>query len=206
MIKQGTKPGSKFDSENYEIIFVKGHQIGIGCYLVEYEMDWTNLMNIILNTFENVSNDVKNISETLSQTIGSLIDRRFLSSPGSEINVGIDILDQDYFPLKQTKSLHVTFDDNFKTSLIFFIRRKQVMKSLRATSLQKLSEIIQKRAGLESLEIPLTLKRELLTESRNIWYQTQFCKSEGLGLASPDLGRVMFRRDTSWRALQFLMI
>ena len=60
MIKSGTKPGSKSDSRNYEVIFVKGNQVGIGCYLVEYLMDWTNLMQMILNTFENVSNEDDN--------------------------------------------------------------------------------------------------------------------------------------------------
>ena len=203
MLQKGTKPGSKCDSNQYEVIFVKGHQIGIGCYLVEYEMDWTNLMNLILDTFEKTSNDDKKLSQSLSQAIESRIDRRFMSASEADIKVEIEILDQDYFPLKQTKSLHVTFFDNFTTSLIFFIRRKQVMRSLKDASLQKLSELLQKkrRERLDSLELPLSLKSELLTESQNIWYQTQFSKNPQLVS-----DRMMFRRDCSWRAVQFLMM
>ena len=202
MILNGTKPGSKFDSQNFEVIFVKGHQVGIGCYLVEYEMNWTNLMNIILSTFENVSNDSKEISKALTDVIEARIDQRFLATGASNITVEIEILDQDYFPLKQTKSLQVTFDDMFKTSLIFFIRRKQVMKSLRVASLQKVSEIIPNRASFQSLEIPVTLKSDLLKESKNIWYEKQ-----NFTRACPTLSsRMMFRRDHSWRAMQFLMI
>merc|ERR1719431_749798 len=101
-------------------------------------MDWTNLMEIILNTLEKVSNENGNISRKLS--------------------VKIEILDQDYFPLKQTKSLHVTFSDNFQTSLIFFIRQKQVLKTLKDASLQKLSQLLKKKQNFESLGLPETLK------------------------------------------------
>ena len=202
MLKTGTKPGSKYDSAHYEVIFVKGHQVGIGCYLVEYEMDWANLMNLILDTFEKTSNDDAKLSRSLSRSIEARIDRRFMSSTEPSIKVDVEILDQDYFPLKQTKSLHVTFFDSFTTSLIFFIRRKQVMRTLKDASIQKVSELLQKkRQELDSLELPLSLKTELLSESQNIWYQTQFAKNPQLVS-----DRKMFRRDCSWRAVQFLMM
>ena len=196
MIKSGTKPGSKSDSRNYEVIFVKGNQVGIGCYLVEYLMDWTNLMQMILNTFENVSNEDGNISKKLSDKIEQNIDSRFFTS-GPNLRVEIEILDQDYFPLKQTKSLHVTFCDNFQTSLIFFIRRKQVLKTLKDASLQKLSQLLKEEQNFESLELPKSLKADLLSEARNIWYQKQISRP-----TFPDV----IRRDSPWRSYQYLMV
>ena len=126
---------------------------------------------------------------------------RWLSrNSDTSVRVGIEIVDQDYFPLKQTKSLHVTFYDNFQTSLIFFIRRKQVLKSLKDASLQKVSHLLHKKKkgpDLESLELPKSLKGELLTESSSIWYHTQPSKLSDMKI---------IRRASGWRPLGFLVI
>lgn len=203
MLNRGTRPGSKFESRNYEVIFVAGHQLGIGCYLVEYEKDWTLLMEIILTTLEKVTNH----TDTLRTAMADHVQHHsavILGDIQPDIRVDIEILDQNYFPLKQTKSLHVTFYDNFKTSLVFFIRRKQVLKSLKDASLQKLSELLKKteKGSLESIEIPESLKREVLIESSYIWNQRQVSARSIQNFND----RKMFRRDYSWRALQYLMI
>ena len=198
MTKSGTKPGFKSDSRNYEVIFVKGNQVGIGCYLVEYLMDWTNLMEIILNTLETVSNEDGSISRKLSDKIEKNMDWRFFTG-GPNLRVRIEILDQDYFPLKQTKSLHVTFSDNFQTSLIFFIRRKQVLKTLKDASLQKLSQLLKKKQNFESLGLPETLKNDLLNEAQNIWYQEQISRT-----TFPDM-KLRRERDRPRRAFQYLL-
>ena len=203
MLNRGTRPGSKFESRNYEVIFVAGHQLGIGCYLTEYEKDWTVLMEIILTTLEKVTNHTDTLRTALADHVQHH-SAMVLGEIHPDIRVDIEILDQNYFPLKQTKSLHVTFYDNFKTSLIFFIRRKQVLKSLKDASLQKLSELLKKteRGSLESIEIPESLKREVLIESSYIWNQRQVSARSVQNFND----RKMFRRDYSWRALQYLMI
>ena len=203
MLNRGTRPGSKFESRNYEVIFVAGHQLGIGCYLAEYEKDWTVLMEIILTTLEKVTNHTDTLKTALADHVQHH-SAMVLGEIHHDIRVDIEILDQNYFPLKQTKSLHVTFYDNFKTSLIFFIRRKQVLKSLKDASLQKLSELLKKteRGSLESIEIPESLKREVLIESSYIWNQRQVSARSVQNFND----RKMFRRDYSWRALQYLMI
>ena len=197
MMKSGTEPGSKCDSRNYQVTFVRGSQVGIGGYLVEQLMDWSNLMQIILNTFENVPNEDGIISKKLGDKIEQNIDSRFFI--GSNLQVGIEILDQDAFPLTQTKSLHVTFYDNFQTSLIFFIRRKQVLKTLKDASLQKLSKLLKKRHDFESLDIPNSLKKDLLNEVKNIWYQNQNSRQTFSDLK-------MIKRDRPWRGIKYLMV
>ena len=52
MLRSVTTPGTKRDSPHHEVIFVRGEQAGIGCYLAEYLMDWTQLMEIILRGLE----------------------------------------------------------------------------------------------------------------------------------------------------------
>ena len=212
-----TRPGSKIESGNYEVIFVAGHQLGIGCYLVEYERDWSMLMQIILSTLETVVNTSDQLRSALSEHI-QLHSDIVLNDVIADISVEIDILDQNYFPLKQTKSLHVTFSDNFRTSLIFFIRRKQVLKSLKDVSLERLSELLNKTDAasellknnaktkcLNSIEIPEMLKTDILVESRNIWNQKH--EQNTAVMKKKMSGRKMLSRDFSWRAaFQYLMI
>ena len=212
-----TRPGSKIESGNYEVIFVAGHQLGIGCYLVEYERDWSMLMQIILSTLETVVNTSDQLRSALSEHI-QLHSDIVLNDVIADISVEIDILDQNYFPLKQTKSLHVTFSDNFRTSLIFFIRRKQVLKSLKHVSLERLSELLNKTDAasellknnaktkcLNSIEIPEMLKTDILVESRNIWNQKH--EQNTAMMKKKMSGRKMLSRDFSWRAaFQYLMI
>ena len=212
-----TRPGSKIESGNYEVIFVAGHQLGIGCYLVEYERDWSSLMQIILSTLETVVNTSDQLRSALSEHI-QLHSDIVLNDVIADISVEIDILDQNYFPLKQTKSLHVTFSDNFRTSLIFFIRRKQVLKSLKHVSLERLSELLNKTEAasellknntktkcLNSIEIPEMLKTDILVQSRNIWNQKH--EQNTAMMMKKMSGRKMLSRDFSWRAaFQYLMI
>ena len=44
MLRSVTTPGTKRDSPHHEVIFVRGEQAGIGCYLAEYVMDWTQVL------------------------------------------------------------------------------------------------------------------------------------------------------------------
>ena len=161
-VKEKTNPGTKQETKNYEIIFVAGHQDNVGCYFVEYESNWSQLMKLILASLES-ENDIKDISVFLSREL-----QRYLT-PG--INVSIGIFNQTYFPMKDTKSLHLSFTDPSKTTLVFLIRKKQVLKSLRNISIQNVAEQMKLPSDLQCLEIPMSLKKELVDEAQSIWYR-----------------------------------
>ena len=48
MLLNKNKPGFVLGLEGFEIMFVAGHQLGIGCYLLEYETDWAKMIEIVL--------------------------------------------------------------------------------------------------------------------------------------------------------------
>ena len=160
-VKEKTNPGTTRETKNYEIIFVAGHQHNGSSYLVEYESNWIQLMQLILASLEISENTFEDISSFLNQELEKYL------SPG--LNVRLDIFDQTYFPKKQTKSLHLSFTDPAKTSLVFLIRRKQVLRRLKDISIQKVSEHIIQTSDLPSLEIPQSLKSDLIDEARTIW-------------------------------------
>ena len=113
---------------------------------------------IVENTFED-------ISLFLNREV-----QKYLT-PG--IDVKLDIFDQAYFLKKQTKSLHLSFTDPSQTSLVFFIRRKQVLRRLKDISIQKVSEHFSEHTIETSdflcLEIPVSLKSDLIDEVQTIW-------------------------------------
>ena len=57
--KEKTNPGTKRETRNYEVIFVAGHQDNVGCYFVEYESNWIQMMKLILASFEKSENTIK---------------------------------------------------------------------------------------------------------------------------------------------------
>ena len=71
MLENKTKPGVVLGSKGFEIMFVAGHQLGIGCYLVEYETDWAKLMEIVLETFEEVNNVLPDITTGLNTILSN---------------------------------------------------------------------------------------------------------------------------------------
>ena len=119
-VKEKTNPGTTRETKNYEIIFVAGHQHNGSSYVVEYESNWIQLMKLILASLE--------FSENTFDDISLFLNRELQKYLNPCINVRLDIFDQTYFPMKKTKSLHLSFTDPSKTSLVFLIRRKQVLR------------------------------------------------------------------------------
>ena len=163
-VKNKTNPGTRQETKNYEIIFVAGHQDNVGCYFVEYESNWTQLMRLILASLES-EDTFKEISLFLNREL-----QRYMS-PG--INVRVEIFNQTFFPMKLTKSLHLSFTDPSKTTLVFLIRRKQVLRSLKHISIQNVTEQINPPSDLQCLEIPMSLKKDLVDEAQSIWYRAK---------------------------------
>ena len=180
-VKEKTNPGTTRETKNYEIIFLAGHQQN-GCYLVEYESNWIQLMKLILASLEMTENTFKDISSFLSRELEKYL------TPG--INVRLNIFDQTYFRMKQTKTLHLSFTDQSKTSLVFLIRRKQVLRSLKDISTQKVTEQMIHTSDSLNLEIPMSLKSDLINEAQTIWNQMTH---------QEDFQKQEYQRNFGWR-------
>ena len=119
-------------------------------------------MRLILASLES-EDTFTDISLFLNQEL-----QRYMS-PG--INVRVEIFNPTYFQMKLAKSLHLSFTDPSKTTLVFLIRRRQVLKSLKDISIQTVTEQIIRSSDVRCLEIPMSLKKDLIAEAQTIWYQ-----------------------------------
>ena len=196
MLENKTKPGVVLGSKGFKIMLVAGHQLGIGCYLVEYETDWAKLMEIVLETFEEVNNVIPDINIGLNTILSNYAKNVWIGA-GKEVKVVTEICDEKYFLSRNTKSLFVNFFDDFSTSLHFFIRRKQVLRSLKETALNRVTEGLKDKSKVKDLEVPHSLKLEAEAGLETWWIKR-----------SPKSGdyqqRRMIKRDVSWRAADFV--
>ena len=198
MNQKSSQPGTVLGSRCFEIMFVAGHQVGIGCYLAEYETDWTKLMEIVIETFEEVNNVVPDINIGLNTILSDYAKNVWIGA-GKQVKVVTEICDEKYFLFRDTKSLYVTFFDDFSTSLQFFIRRKQTLRSLKQSALHTVTEALNDKSKIEFLEVPQSLKLEAKNELESCWVKRS-PRSEDFSDRSE---RRMINRDVSWRAAEF---
>ena len=197
MFERRTRPGTVLGSRGFEIMFVAGHKVEVGSYIVEYETDWTALMEIVLAKFEEGNNLVNNIHACLNNIIFTKVVLN--DAAGKKVTVEADISDENYFLSKQTRSLYIRIFDGGLTSLHFFIRRKQILRSLKDLALHKVANSLKDESKIAELEIPRTLRQEVGEVLEHWWIQRSRADHR-LEIIQPR----MMARDVSWRAAHFV--
>ena len=198
MFGRRTRPGDVLGSRGFEIMFVAGHQLGVGSYIVEYEMDWTALMEIVLEVLEEGNNLAKNIHTCLTNII-SYHTKDVLNDTSNKVKVEADISDENYFLSKQARSLYIRIVAGASTSLHFFIRRKQILRSLKELAVHAVTDRLKENSKIEELEIPRTLRQEVGQVVEYWWVQMKRPRQR-LNYIQPR----MMSRDVSWRAANFV--
>ena len=67
------------------------------------------------------------------------------------------------------KSLRICLSDAFNTELLFQIKKKSVMKSLKDLGAEVVADSLKWKEDIAELEIPITLILNLLKEFNNDW-------------------------------------
>ena len=132
MDRADTVPGFLMQSENFFLKFITGLQCGVSSKLLEYETDWYEVMEIILSRLQD---------EPESKERFEIIASRDLEywarvQPGGEaLNLKIRVVleEKRYFqpPSGSRKTLRLVFNDRFSTQVLFHVRKKQFLRSLK---------------------------------------------------------------------------
>lgn len=161
-----TVPGSILQSQHFLIEFVAEFQKGLtGCSL-EYNMSWMEMMGIILEILELFPTSVKAIEEILD---GALCDWILFCGAADNIIASSKINEEIYFPppLGSKKSLKVSFSDMSKTEVIFNIKKKTSMKTLKNIGITAIVENLKMERYITKLKIPKTLYPDIFEQFRN---------------------------------------
>ena len=172
---EDTIPGFMLESPNFIIKFISGYQRGEVSHILEYETDWMEVMLIILNTLEMFPVSVEAVEHIAARALEEWIT----SHDGAEdlgIKAEVKMEEKMYFcpPLGSKKSLKLSFTDKFKTDVIFHIKKKSTMKSLKNLGAEAVANMLEEEEDIAKLEIPLTLIFNLVKAFRNDWSERYY--------------------------------
>ena len=163
-----TTPGFTMDSKMFSLKFMSASQQGQLSHLLEYQTDWKEVMQILLNSLETCPTN-----KTEVEKIGSekLEEWTLTQEGGDELELKIEVIisEKRYYQSDSLKSLRLLFNDMFKTVVLFNVRRKKVMKTLKTLAAEVVSSRLSQAEDIYSLEIPRTLFPNLWTAYNDSW-------------------------------------
>ena len=179
--KMKTVPGFTLQSKNFMVRFISGLQNNQVSKSVDQETDWTQVIVIIFKNLEKFSLSVDKFCHFLTKELNSW----FKSLEGAQhldLKVSVKIEEKVFFiaPYGSKKKLTILFSDNLKTQIIFHIKKKSNIKSLKELGAEVVMDSLKNDETIIKLGIPRTLTRDLLLASMNDWspkyYRSHVCK------------------------------
>ena len=167
-----TTPGFTMESKKFSLKFLSASQQGTLCHLLEYETDWKEVMQIILDCLEAFPTDKTQV-EMVAQ---KKLEEWTLTQEGGddlELKVGVIISERRYYQENRLKSLRLIFSDMFKTVVRFNVIKKKVMKTLKSFSAEAVSSCISYSEDIYKLGIPRGLFVDLDTAYNDSWRDKQ---------------------------------
>jgi len=167
------------------LMFISGHQVGLGSHTAEYVLGWKKVMQIIVNVFENEIR-MESIASSLNTLISKWAKEGWMGRGKKQINFNLKISEEKFFPPPrgQMKQIKIQFFDELVTSVKFYIRRKfdkTAALTLRHIALSKLCLIVNTAESVDFLELPKNLSSELKSEIVSCWkmrYLTDLKRAE----------------------------
>ena len=168
-----TVPGFTLQSKKFMVSFIAGLRNNQVSKKVAYETDWTHIMVIILRNLEKFPLSTYKVRNFLTENIDSWIRAHERFEP---IRCSIEIEEKSYFtkPYGSKKCLTISFTDKFKTKIIFHVKKKSVMKSLRELGAEAVVDNLKTDKNITNLDIPKTLTVDLMQAAKNDWSPTFF--------------------------------
>ena len=172
-----TIPGFLMQSENFFLKFITGLQCGVSSKLLEYETDWYEVMEIILSRLQDEPENKDRFEVIASRDL----EYWARVQPGGEaLNLKIRVLleEKRYFqpPSGSRKTLRLIFNDRFSTQVLFHVRKKQLLRSLKDLASVAVSDQICTESQIQELwsELPQVLlpmvRSWLVTKSKTARY------------------------------------
>ena len=163
-----TAPGFLMESQMFSLKFMSASQQGQLSYLLENETDWKDVMHILLDSL-----DAFPTNNTEVEKMGSdRLEVWALTQEGGdelELKVEVEISEKIYFFSDTLKSLRLIFNDMFNTVVLFNVRRKKVMKSLKTLAAEAVSTSLRSEDDIYRLDIPRCLYKNMETAYKDSW-------------------------------------
>ena len=110
-------------------------------------------MLILLESLESHQTDTARVMKTAAVRL----EEWAVNQPGGEmlqLRVSVEIKDSKYYRQDQHKCLRLNFSDLHRTSVMFSVRRKTQLSSLRSLAAARVAGCVARKSHLEDLELP----------------------------------------------------
>ena len=147
------KVGYTLETAKFWLQFKSASQKKVRSHVLEEKTDWRAVMLILLETLESHYTDTAMVMKTASVRL----EEWSMNQPGGEmlqLRVSVEIKDGKYYMQDQHKSLCLNFSDLYKTCVMFNVRRKTQMSSLRSLAAATVVDCVVRKGHLRQLEVP----------------------------------------------------
>ena len=162
------KVGHTMESAKFWLQFQSASQRGVRSAVLEERTDWTAVMEILLQTLQSHHMDLAN----LSQMAAARLEQWAVDQPGGDLlqlRVSLDIKNRHYYRQDQNKCLWLNFSDLHRTCVVFNVRRKTQMSSLRNLAAAKVAGCVARKGDLDGLEVPRDVTPDMREAFEDSW-------------------------------------
>jgi hypothetical protein len=163
-----TKPGFQMESQVFSLRFMSASQQGQLSHLLEYETDWKEVMQILLNSLDTFPTNKSEVEKVGSEKL----EEWALTQEGGdelELKVGVIISEKKYYESDSLKFLRLIFNDLFKTVVLFNVRKKNVMKTMKMIAAEMISSRLSDEEDVYKLEVPRSLYPDIAIAFTDSW-------------------------------------
>jgi len=167
-----TVPGFTMQSEGFYLKFVTGLQCGVSSRLLEYETDWYEVMEILLSRLQ----DEPEHKERFETIASRDLEYWARIQPGGDtlnLKIRVSLEEKRYHlpPNGTRKNLRLIFNDRFSTEVIFYARKKMLLKSLKDLAAVSVADHFNTETSIGKLhgEIPKSLIPDVIKAFNNCW-------------------------------------
>jgi len=167
-----TVPGFTMQSEGFYLKFVTGLQCGVSSKLLEYETDWYEVMEILLSRLQDEPENKERFEIIASRDL----EYWARIQPGGDtlnLKIRVSLEEKRYHlpPNGTRKNLRLIFNDRFSTEVIFYARKKMLLKSLKDLAAVGVADHFSSEDAILKLggEIPNSLIPNVQKAFQNCW-------------------------------------
>jgi len=156
------------ESQVFSLRFMSATQQGQLSHLLEYETDWKEVMQILLNSLDTFPTNTSEVEKLGSEKL----EEWALTQEGGEelqLKVGVIISEKKYYKSDTLKCLRLIFNDLFKTVVLFNVRKKNVMRTLKMIAAEMISSRLSDEEDVHKLEVPRSLYPDIATAFTDSW-------------------------------------
>lgn len=164
-----TTPGHTVQNSKFSIKFESATQKGKESHLLEFQTDWSEVMDILLN---NLSRQPASPLCPVEMQAAQELEAWALAQDGGEelqLRCRVNVADLKYYRATAVKNLWLYFNDQYKTIVMFTVVRKRELQPLVGLAASRVADQLTAVQQSDRLELPRDILPDLRAAYTDPW-------------------------------------